>query len=73
MAEEAVVEEEKAKKPWLVIIGVVFGVVILTVGTVVGTLLATGFFDKEDPLEAELSQLEQENEKLKTLRVLHQN
>jgi flagellar protein FliL len=62
MAEEAVVEEKKAKKPWLVIIGVVFGVVILTVGTVVGTLLATGFFDKEDPLEAELSQLEQENE-----------
>ena len=59
MAEEAVVEEGKAKKPWLVIIGVVFGVVILTVGTVVGTLLATGFFDKEDPLEAELSQLEE--------------
>ena len=60
MSEEVAAEgEAKAKKPWLLIIGIVFGVIILTVGTVIGTLFATGFFSQEDQLQAELAQIEE--------------
>jgi flagellar FliL protein len=59
MSDEAAAEgEAKPKKPWLLIIGVVFGVIILTAGTVIGTLFATGFFSDEGQLEAELAQIE---------------
>ncbi|MDA0804620.1 MAG: flagellar basal body-associated FliL family protein [Proteobacteria bacterium] len=60
MSEEVAAEgEAKAKKPWLLIIGIIFGVIILTVGTVIGTLFATGFFSQEDQLQAELAQIEE--------------
>src|SRR6056300_1534286 len=60
MSEEVAAEgEAKAKKPWLLIIGIIFGVIILTAGTVIGTLFATGFFNAEDQLEAELAQIEE--------------
>ena len=60
MSDDAAAEgEAKPKKPWLLIIGIIFGVIILTVGTVIGTLFATGFFNAEDQLEAELAQIEE--------------
>ena len=51
MSDDAAAEgEAKPKKPWLLIIGIIFGVIILTAGTVIGTLFATGFFNAEDQL-----------------------
>jgi flagellar FliL protein len=59
MSEEVAADgEAKAKKPWLLIIGIIFGVIILTVGTVIGTLFATGFFSEDNQLEAELAEIE---------------
>ena len=59
MSEDVAAEgEAKPKKPWLLIIGIVFGVIILTVGTVLGTLFATGFFSDDGQLEEELAQIE---------------
>jgi flagellar FliL protein len=48
MAEEAqeVESEPKKKKPILLIIGGVVGLIVLVAGTVVGTLFASGFFNK---------------------------
>ena len=40
--------EPKKKKPILLIIGAVVGIIVLLAGTVVGTLFASGFFSKKE-------------------------
>ncbi len=42
-------EEKKPKKPIVLIIGAVVGIVVLVAGTMVGTLFITGFFNKPPP------------------------
>ncbi len=51
MAEEATPEsgEVKPKKPIVLIIAAVVGIVVLVAGTMVGTLFVTGFFNKPPP------------------------
>jgi flagellar FliL protein len=41
--------EEKPKKPIVLIIGAVVGLIVLVAGTMVGTLFITGFFNKPVP------------------------
>lgn len=50
MAEEVqeVESEPKKKKPILLIIGAVVGLIVIVAGTVVGTLFASGFFNKKE-------------------------
>ncbi len=45
--------EPKKKKPILLIIGAVVGLIVLLAGTVVGTLFASGFFNKKEELDPE--------------------
>ena len=42
-------EEKKPKKPIVLIIGAVVGIIVLVAGTMVGTLFITGFFNKPPP------------------------
>ena len=42
-------EEKKPKKPIVLIIGIVVGIIVLVAGTMVGTLFITGFFNKPAP------------------------
>ncbi len=51
MADEATPEsgEVKPKKPIVLIIAAVVGIVVLVAGTMVGTLFVTGFFNKPPP------------------------
>ena len=53
MAEEVVETEPKAKKPILLIVGVIVAVLLLLVGAVVGTLFLTGAFKPKPELTAE--------------------
>ena len=41
--------EKKPKKPIVLIIGAVVGIIVLVAGTMVGTLFITGFFNKPPP------------------------
>ncbi len=45
--------EPKKKKPILLIIGAVVGIIVLLAGTVVGTLFASGFFSKKEEIDPE--------------------
>ena len=45
--------EPKKKKPILLIIGAVVGIIVLLAGTVVGTLFASGFFNKKEEIDPE--------------------
>jgi flagellar FliL protein len=60
MAEEAqeVESAPKAKSPLVKIIALVLAVILLLVAAVVGTLFATGFFNKKEVLDAD-QQIEQ--------------
>lgn len=53
MAEEVqeVESAPKSKKPLLLIIGAVVGLIVLLAGTVVGTLFISGFFKKPPPVD----------------------
>lgn len=42
-------QEKKPKKPIVLIIGAVVGIIVLVAGTMVGTLFITGFFNKPPP------------------------
>jgi flagellar FliL protein len=53
MAEEVVETETKAKKPIALIVGGIVAVLLLLVGTVVGTLFLTGAFKPKPELTAE--------------------
>jgi flagellar FliL protein len=60
MAEEAqeVESAPKEKGPMLKIIAIVLAVILLLVAAVLGTLFATGFFNKKEPVDAD-QQIEQ--------------
>ena len=58
MSEEIVEAQPKAKKPILLIVGAVVGVLVLVIGAVVGTLFATGAFKAKPEISAE-QQLEE--------------
>ena len=62
MAEEDTEVEGKKKSPIVKIILIAVVAIVLLVGTVVGTLFVTGFFDKKDETaaEAQLKALEEE-------------
>lgn len=62
MAEEDTEVEGKKKSPLIKIIAIALVAVLLLVGTVVGTLFITGFFDKKDATAAEtqLKELEEQ-------------
>lgn len=64
MAEEQVENEEKSKSSVVKIILIVVGVLLLVVLSVVGTLFATGFFDKteKESVEEQIAELEAEAE-----------
>ena len=61
MADEEIEVEGKKKSPLIKIIVIALVVLLLLIGTAVGTLFVTGFFDKKDTLAAEeaLKTLEQ--------------
>jgi flagellar FliL protein len=62
MADEDTEVEGKKKSPLIKIIVIALVAILLLVGTVFGTLMVTGFFDKKDTLtaEAQLKELEQQ-------------
>jgi flagellar FliL protein len=53
MADEEIEVEGKKKSPLIKIIVIALVAILLLVGTVVGTLFVTGFFDKKDTIAAE--------------------
>ena len=53
MADEEIEVEGKKKSPLIKIIVIALVAILLLVGTVVGTLFVTGFFDKKDTFAAE--------------------
>jgi flagellar FliL protein len=53
MADEEIEVEGKKKSPLIKIIVIALVAILLLVGTVVGTLFVTGFFDKKDTVAAE--------------------
>lgn len=53
MADEEIEVEGKKKSPLIKIIVIALVAILVLVGTVVGTLFVTGFFDKKDTLAAE--------------------
>jgi flagellar FliL protein len=53
MADEEIEVEGKKKSPLIKIIVIALVAILLLVGTAVGTLFVTGFFDKKDNLAAE--------------------
>ena len=53
MADEEIEVEGKKKSPLIKIIVIALVAILLLVGTAVGTLFVTGFFDKKDTLAAE--------------------
>ena len=53
MADEEIEVESKKKSPLIKIIVIALVAILLLVGTVVGTLFVTGFFDKKDTVAAE--------------------
>ena len=53
MADEEIEVEGKKKSPLIKIIVIALVVLLLLVGTAVGTMFVTGFFDKKDTLAAE--------------------
>ena len=55
-AEPEVVEEPKKKKPILLIIGGVVGLIVLIVGVVLGTLFFTGYFNPKPVVDPELAE-----------------
>lgn len=55
MADEEIEVEGKKKSPLIKIIVIALVVILLLIGTVVGTLFVTGFFDKKDTQAAELA------------------
>ena len=55
-AEPEVVEEPKKKKPILLIIGGVIGLIVLIVGVVLGTLFFTGYFNPKPVVDPELAE-----------------
>ena len=61
MADEEIEVEEKKKSPLIKIIVIALVAILLLVGTAVGTMFVTGFFDKKDTNAAEeaLKKLEQ--------------
>lgn len=61
MADEETEVEGKKKSPILKILLIVFGIIFLLAGAIVGTLFFTGFFDAKDEKKAEeqLTELEQ--------------
>lgn len=62
MADEEIEVEEKKKSPLIKIIVFALVGILLVIGTTVGTMFVTGFFDKKDTHAAEekLKQMEQE-------------
>jgi flagellar FliL protein len=54
--EPEVVEEPKKKKPILLIIGGVIGLIVLIVGVVLGTLFFTGYFNPKPVVDPELAE-----------------
>ena len=60
MADEVVEEEGKKKSPLVKIIIIAVAAIVLLAGTVVGTMLLTGFFDRKDihEMEKRLEELE---------------
>ena len=64
MAEEQAENEEKSKSSVVKIILIVLGILLLIVLSVVGTLFATGFFDKteKESVEEQIAELEAEAE-----------
>ena len=54
--EPEVVEEPKKKKPILVIISGVIGLIVLIVGVVLGTLFFTGYFNPKPVVDPELAE-----------------
>ena len=54
--EPEVVEEPKKKKPILLIIGGVVGLIVLIVGVVLGTLFFTGYFNPKPVVDPELAE-----------------
>ena len=53
MADEEIEVEGKKKSPLIKIIVIALVAILVLVGTVVGTLFVTGFFDKKDTIAAE--------------------
>ena len=53
MADEEIEVEGKKKSPLIKIIVIALVAILLLVGTAVGTMFVTGFFDKKDTLAAE--------------------
>ena len=53
MADEEIEVEGKKKSPLIKIIVIVLVALLLLIGTAVGTMFVTGFFDKKDTLAAE--------------------
>jgi flagellar FliL protein len=53
MADEEIEVEGKKKSPLIKIIVIALVVLLLLIGTAVGTMFVTGFFDKKDTLAAE--------------------
>ena len=64
MAEEQADNEEKGKSSVVKIVMIVLGILLLIVLSVVGTLFATGFFDKteKESVEEQIAELEAEAE-----------
>ena len=62
-ATEVVEEEPKKKKPIVLIIGGVVGLIVLIVGIVLGTLFFTGYFNPKPVVEPELSEADAKGDK----------
>ena len=55
-AAEVAEEEPKKKKPIVLIIGGVIGLIVLIVGIVLGTLFFTGYFNPKPVVDPELAE-----------------
>jgi len=62
-ATEVVEEEPKKKKPIVLIIGGVVGLIVLIVGIVLGTLFFTGYFNPKPVVEPEVSEADAKGDK----------
>lgn len=55
MADEEIAVEVKKKSPLIKIVAIALTAILLLVGTAVGTMFVTGFFDKKELSEAQLA------------------